>query len=1846
MSNSKIEESMRVIVSIRPLASTTIETVSPKPSLSNVLRRGSVTSHGSSLLNVVEDAKSLKKSTSNETSVKSPAEVKRRGSTLSAALTETKSPASPSPALTSCVDIIDDKTVKLERADVTGASKSATFSFDRILPENSTNEDLYGSVADIITSSLDGYNSTIFAYGVTGAGKTYSMMGSKNDPGIIPRAISDLYSTVVKLSSEENNRKVFYIEMSYIELYNNHFVNLLKNLPPETSASIDIPDDVSDTGSVMSKTSVSTPSLATKSSSLISKPGTALPRKGSIPSPAAASVEKIEIHESNVLGVFLSGSKNLRMQVSSAEEAISIVSRANRKRATRSIKSNAHSSRGHAVLTFYIECREFANAELILSKLNLVDLAGAENTGSKVIANKDLITETQNINLAVSALGDVLSNLNSHDRQLHKTSSTKAGTSPAIHIPYKNSKITHFLKDALGGNSRTGFITFLRKEPAYYQQASTALQYAQWANGIHMTAVPVKFPLNKKWAKENDPEVERMKKILEERSKSLEQNQDAQRFSFVRGHSQFFSSSDLDVKDVNDVNELVLEDEVTSPEPQVDINSLLNQIEELKSDVANNEIRINEMVTEISEKAFEVAELSNKVDNLEHNLSDLTSERDEVKDSSIKLSIELERLQQELEKMQQAKDHTHNECNDCNEKLVKSNDLLSKQIESNKILSDENAVLNSTEKKLTDEINALLKNILELKNQIEIEHNKTNDIEKKIIELQAEYNKTNDKLQVTTSELSNINELYAQSNETIKNNQKKVDELTNNIHLITNEKNEKIKECDELKVKLELSEKKSQELANNLHENEDKMNGIQSQLSLLLQEKEELLKEIQKQTLHNNDLEQKLNQANQSINELNNTNNLQTIKCNNYENEVEKLQNELKDLNNKIQELLYSNEKLSENQMKLNHDLLKLQESKQVLEQEYNQLIASDLLVKKELSETKEQLQKTLKEWVEMDIAKTVLDQQNNSLNAQILVYKRELDDMKHEKGSNSHEVSELRDELLALKLINEQTNQSKNEIESKLIIINELYEKEKEMNNQTNNNIILLQNKIEIIDVNYDNIKNEYELLQTKNNELEIIYNKTNMDLKQRQAQIEDYKLNEKDLIDNNKTLKNDIFLLNQELLLLKQSNESFKIESINKLDEISSLKTKNNDMIDRIHDLEVNHSNLTIEINKLNKLLETNNSSKIDSVQEVVALQEKLAITKIDLSEKNNALDEILVKNHEYLNNSKILNNTVNELMNKNNQLLLEMQQIKDKSNENEIIIEQKNNIIIKLETNQQNTDKKSTENEVILQNTIKQLNELNEKYNVVEKELLSYKELLNKQSNDTQTELLNSNHKNNILQQEFDKVNKSLLLLQEEHSILLKTKENNDYNYLLKINELELLLKTNSNDLTNKNNILNEKLSEIIIISESRLAEIEKLNLEKISKSSNYEIEIQKLSIKEKEMNHHSELLKQEIINLKNNNNDLENQYNHDKHNLLLQINDLKILLQTLEKNIEENKSNNNKNEAQENKNEYYETLLLQKSNEIIVLNNDLQILQKKCNEINHMFDNMALENKSLDEQLRSKQNEMDLLLQKQQELNKLINELQINNNHFMNENKTLSQSIIDERGLSETRRNEIENLHLKILLLTQEIEKNNSNNNNQKEFEKENNELLKKNELLLQEKNELQSKIMKLTNDIHLLTDHSESDSKLAQSKYDSLQQMMTLKSTENDHLQVQMDELKKLLQNLPLMTEQVTLLTNQLQSRDAEYKQLTSQLIEVQNENKVLIIDNRAVKDELTKVLSDRRDNERIANASVFSSHEDHDDERISSTGLSKALLDPSNTKSTQLEPLPKKKLLCCWCCYC
>jgi hypothetical protein len=207
---------------------------------------------------------------------------------------------------------------------------------------------------------------------------------------------------------------------------------------------------------------------------------------------------KMELKESPETGVFI---KDLnKVSVNSVGDMLKWMNMGNDGRTTGATAMNEDSSRSHSVFSVYVETMVNMDAEKPLikaGKLNLVDLAGSERQ-SKTQATGDRLKEAKNINLSLSALGNVISAL----------ASGKKG-----HIPYRDSKLTRLLMDSLGGNTKTLMIAALSPADYNYDESLGTLKYANRAKQIKNAPKVNEDPKDGK-LRELGEEIMRLKKML------------------------------------------------------------------------------------------------------------------------------------------------------------------------------------------------------------------------------------------------------------------------------------------------------------------------------------------------------------------------------------------------------------------------------------------------------------------------------------------------------------------------------------------------------------------------------------------------------------------------------------------------------------------------------------------------------------------------------------------------------------------------------------------------------------------------------------------------------------------------------------------------------------------------------------------------------------------------------------------------------------------------------------------------------------------------------------------------------------------------------------------------------------------------------------------------------------------------------------------------------------------------------------------------------------------------------------------------------------------------------------
>lgn len=264
------------------------------------------------------------------------------------------------------------------------------------------NAKVYDAAAKrLVRRVMEGYHGTVFAYGTTGTGKTFSMQGTATSPGVIPLAITDIFSFI-----RETPHREFLLRVSYLEIYNEKIHDLL-----------------------------STPVS-----------------NGIGPS----QQEEIKLREDSNRGVYATPLKEEIVQ--SPTQLLRVIARGDHARRTGSTQFNARSSRSHAVVQIVVESRErlptgalsqdkrsgIAPGGVRVSTLSLIDLAGSERAAE----DKERRAEGAHINKSLLTLGTIISRL-SENKDKNGNPTDREGK----HLPYRDSKLTRLLQPALTGNS-------------------------------------------------------------------------------------------------------------------------------------------------------------------------------------------------------------------------------------------------------------------------------------------------------------------------------------------------------------------------------------------------------------------------------------------------------------------------------------------------------------------------------------------------------------------------------------------------------------------------------------------------------------------------------------------------------------------------------------------------------------------------------------------------------------------------------------------------------------------------------------------------------------------------------------------------------------------------------------------------------------------------------------------------------------------------------------------------------------------------------------------------------------------------------------------------------------------------------------------------------------------------------------------------------------------------------------------------------------------------------------------------------------------------------------------------
>ncbi|KAJ3485246.1 hypothetical protein NLI96_g5073 [Meripilus lineatus] len=344
------------------------------------------------------------------------------------------------------------------------------FHFDNILT-GSENKPVYTAVArNHVYAAMDGYNSVIFAYGQTCSGKTYTLSGDPEEPGIIPRAMKDVFAYIRRTPTRE-----YLLRCSYLEIYNETIHDLLA--PPSTSAA-----------------------------------------------------QPVQIHGTGPNIVLSPMREEVVTSLKSVKE---VLARGEGNRRTATTDWNERSSRSHSVFRVVIESRERGSGSetngtssgrqtpgfrpptpggarlqarggrsVQTSVLSLIDLAGSE----KATSDKERTREGKYINTSLLTLGSVISTLAENSAK-HK----------ADHVPFRNSKLTRMLQPSLSGDARISVVCTINPSKDAIGETTSTLLFAQRIKKVQLHAQKREIVDTEALLERYRKEIEELKERLAER---------------------------------------------------------------------------------------------------------------------------------------------------------------------------------------------------------------------------------------------------------------------------------------------------------------------------------------------------------------------------------------------------------------------------------------------------------------------------------------------------------------------------------------------------------------------------------------------------------------------------------------------------------------------------------------------------------------------------------------------------------------------------------------------------------------------------------------------------------------------------------------------------------------------------------------------------------------------------------------------------------------------------------------------------------------------------------------------------------------------------------------------------------------------------------------------------------------------------------------------------------------------------------------------------------------------------------------------------------------------------------
>ncbi|KAJ8009706.1 hypothetical protein DPEC_G00094330 [Dallia pectoralis] len=400
------------------------------------------------------------------------------------------------------VQAVNDDTVVVNCTRLGNPGLNKMFEFERVHGPKDSQDAVFEEVKPLLTSLLDGYNVCIMAYGQTGSGKTHTMTGSQaEDPsgpqgedqhGIIPKAATELFRLILDKPVDS-----YMVEVSVVEVYNNEVLDLLAK--DEDGVAIGAKRDVITTSTGVSEVPSLSYMLVRSAADVMQLISSVLRLRTRCPTLVHRDSSRshlivtltVSFKNPNALAVtqrLQSIKKDMQRKAQKewwsprCRRANAMARQSGDERSASSSSSPYHSPSHSPIHSSCPSPRASIALAPFRTKLQLVDLAGSECVGMSGVTGAAL-WETSCINRSLSALSDVLGAL--------------AEQRP--HVPYRNSKLTHLLQDAIGGDAKLLVMLCVSPTQRYITESLQSLGFGTRARQLVFPGRLAMFSLIDRW---------------------------------------------------------------------------------------------------------------------------------------------------------------------------------------------------------------------------------------------------------------------------------------------------------------------------------------------------------------------------------------------------------------------------------------------------------------------------------------------------------------------------------------------------------------------------------------------------------------------------------------------------------------------------------------------------------------------------------------------------------------------------------------------------------------------------------------------------------------------------------------------------------------------------------------------------------------------------------------------------------------------------------------------------------------------------------------------------------------------------------------------------------------------------------------------------------------------------------------------------------------------------------------------------------------------------------------------------------------------------------------------------